>query len=74
MTMTRYTSRYIEAGDCAAFKTVNPEGHHLQNRDAEAALILEVGTADSAAAHTEYPGIDLRATRTAYFRNNGALY
>ena len=64
--MTRYTIRYIEAGDCAAFKASNPEGHHLHNRDAEAALILEVGTVGSAAGLTEYSDIDLRTTSAGY--------
>ena len=64
----------LETGDCAAFLAGNPEGHHLQNRDAEAALILEVGTAGSAAALTEYSDIDLRATNAGYFHKNGGPY
>jgi uncharacterized cupin superfamily protein len=64
----------LEAGDCAAFQAGNPEGHHLQNRGVEAALILEVGTAGSTAALTEYPDIDLRATSAGYFHKNGTRY
>jgi uncharacterized cupin superfamily protein len=64
----------LETGECAAFKAGNPEGHHLQNREAEAALIPEVGTAGSAAALTEYPDIDLRATSAGYFHKNGGQY
>jgi hypothetical protein len=64
----------LEAGDCAAFKAGNPEGYHLQNRDAEAVLILEVGTASSTAALAEYPDIDLKTTSASYFCKNGALY
>jgi len=48
----------LKAGDCAGFKAGDPDGHHLQNRSSNDALLLEVGTrieGDGA----EYPGIDL---------------
>jgi uncharacterized cupin superfamily protein len=31
-------------GDCAAFKAGDPDGHHLINRSAADAVVLEVGT------------------------------
>jgi uncharacterized cupin superfamily protein len=64
----------LEAGDCAAFKAGRSDGHHLQNRTAESALILEVGTAGATAAATEYSDIDLRATSAGYFHKNGTPY
>jgi uncharacterized cupin superfamily protein len=38
----------LDTGDCAGFKAGERDGHHLQNRGVETALILEVGT--------RYPG------------------
>ena len=34
----------MRVGDCAAFPAGEPDGHHLINRGAEAAVVLEVGT------------------------------
>ena len=34
----------LRAGDAAGFKAGAPDGHHLQNRSASEALVLEVGT------------------------------
>ncbi len=64
----------LETGDSAAFKAGNPDGHHLQNRDAETAVILEIGTADSAALACEYPDIDLRATSAGFLHKDGKPY
>ena len=48
----------LRAGDAAGFKANDPNGHHLQNRSAEEATFLEIGTrvAGDAAA---YPDVDL---------------
>ncbi|MBV8775236.1 MAG: cupin domain-containing protein [Deltaproteobacteria bacterium] len=72
--VTNSEETILETGDCAAFKARSRDGHHLQNRAAEAALILEVGTAGSTAAITEYPDIDLSATSAGYFHKDGAHY
>ena len=42
----------LETGDCAAFKAGVTDGHHLQNRGNETALVLEIGTAGPAEQHT----------------------
>ncbi len=48
----------LKAGDCAGFKAGDPDGHHLQNRSTEDAIILEIGTRlENDSAH--YPDIDL---------------
>jgi uncharacterized cupin superfamily protein len=33
----------LRAGDCAAFKAGDPDGHHLVNRSDRPAKVLEVG-------------------------------
>jgi uncharacterized cupin superfamily protein len=48
----------LKAGDCAGFKAGEQDGHHLQNRGARDALVLEVGTRNEGDSAT-YPGIDL---------------
>ena len=37
----------LRAGDCAAFRAGDPDGHHLVNRSARPAKVLEVGNADA---------------------------
>ena len=37
----------LRAGDCAAFKAGDPDGHHLINRSAHPAKLLEIGNSDS---------------------------
>jgi len=34
----------LRAGDCAGFPAGEPNGHHLQNRSAQPATVLEVGS------------------------------
>jgi uncharacterized cupin superfamily protein len=36
----------LHAGDCAAFKAADPDGHHLINRSAFPAKVLEIGNSD----------------------------
>ncbi len=50
----------LRAGDCAAFKAGAPDGHHLINRSAEEAILLEVGNRDPG-DRTVYPDIDMVA-------------
>ncbi|HXC56638.1 MAG TPA: cupin domain-containing protein [Rhizomicrobium sp.] len=50
----------LRAGDSAGFRAGDPNGHHLQNRGAEDAVILEIGNhLETDTAH--YPDIDLVA-------------
>ena len=51
----------LRAGDCAAFKAGDPDGHHLINRADADALVLEVGDSDFARDACDYPDIDMIA-------------
>ncbi len=53
----------LRSGDCAGFKAGLADGHHLQNRGAIPALVLEVGSRRSGDA-AEYPDIDLRWSKS----------
>jgi uncharacterized cupin superfamily protein len=48
----------LRAGDCAAFKSGNPDGHQLVNRSAQPAKLLEIGNSDTK-DRCVYPDIDL---------------
>ncbi len=56
----------MRPGDCAGFKAGVPDGHHLQNRSDEEALILEVGTRLPKGDGATYPDIDLRIDAGAF--------
>ncbi|HEV2363548.1 MAG TPA: cupin domain-containing protein [Caulobacteraceae bacterium] len=51
----------MRAGDCAAFKAGDPDGHHFVNRSNRDALILEIGNADAERDVCDYPDIDMVA-------------
>ena len=54
----------LRAGDAAGFRAGDGDGHHLQNRGGEEALVLEVG--DRSPADTiHYSDADLILTRSA---------
>jgi len=58
MLVTGGGEELLRAGDAAGFKAGEPDGHCLQNRSGQEALVLEVGTrTDSDTCH--YPDIDL---------------
>jgi uncharacterized cupin superfamily protein len=63
----------LRAGDCAGFRHGVANGHHLQNRSAEEAIVLEVGT-DDAEDEAEYPDIDMRATAKGFVHKDGSPY
>ncbi len=48
----------LRAGDCAAFKAGIADGHHLVNRSAQPARVLEIGNSDPR-DRCVYPDIDL---------------
>jgi uncharacterized cupin superfamily protein len=50
----------LRAGDCAAFPAGDPDGHHVINRGASDAVLLEVGTRQ-ADDRTVYSDIDMVA-------------
>jgi uncharacterized cupin superfamily protein len=66
----------LRPGDCATFKAGDRNGHHLINRSARDAVVLEVGTRDPARDRCDYPDIDMVADPKvdAYLHRDGAPY
>src|SRR5688572_23444250 len=67
----------LRAGDAAGFPANDLDGHHLQNRSGQDAIVLEIGSR-SPGSVAYYPGIDLVATAggkpTAYTHRDGTPY
>ena len=65
----------LRTGDCAAFKAGDANGHHLINRGAAPAMLLEVGTRHLG-DRTVYPDIDMVYERgdDAFRHRDGAPY
>jgi uncharacterized cupin superfamily protein len=65
----------LRTGDAAGFKAGVANGHHLQNRSATDALVLEVGSRN-AEDEAHYPDIDLHALagRGGYAHKDGRRY
>ena len=64
----------LRAGDSAGFKAGDRNGHHLQNRSASDAVILEIGTRVEG-DEAFYPDIDLRTVAGQGFAHrDGAPY
>lgn len=67
----------LRAGDCAAWKAGVADGHHLQNRSAADAVLLQVGNPTNPSTEwVDYPDIDLRITPggEGYRHKDGTLY
>jgi len=66
----------LRSGDCAGFKAGVKDGHHLQNRSARDAILLEVGSRRVAEDEGEYPDIDMRFLKNdaGYAHRDGTLY
>jgi len=66
----------LRAGDCAGFKAGAEDGHHLQNRSTQDALVLEVGSRRPDQDEAFYPDIDLQALkgRAGYVHKDGQPY
>jgi uncharacterized cupin superfamily protein len=66
----------LRAGDCAAFPKDDGNGHHLMNRSAAPALLLEVGTRSTAGDIVRYPEIDLMIDRkdSVFSHRDGTPY
>jgi len=66
----------LRAGDCAGFKAGTEDGHHLQNRSTEDAIVLEVGSRRPSQDEAFYPDIDLQALkgRAGYVHKDGRPY
>jgi uncharacterized cupin superfamily protein len=65
----------LRAGDCVAFPAGDPDGHHLINRGATEAVLLEVGTR-RADDRTVYSDIDMVAEpgEDGFRHRDGAPY
>jgi uncharacterized cupin superfamily protein len=66
----------LRTGDCAGFKAGVRNGHHLQNRSTETAVLLEVGSRRVADDEGEYPDIDMRFLKgdAGYVHRDGTPY
>jgi uncharacterized cupin superfamily protein len=64
------------AGDCAAFKAGDPDGHHLINRSGRDAIVLEIGSCAPDRDDCVYPDIDMiaKAGVEPYLHRDGAPY
>jgi uncharacterized cupin superfamily protein len=66
----------LRAGDCAAFKAGDADGHHLVNRSDKPARALEIGTRDPDRDRTVYPDVDMVAepSEPVFRRRDGTPY
>src|SRR5271155_3758754 len=66
----------LQAGDCAGFKAGLRDGHHLQNRSKEDAVVLEVGSRKVADDEGDYSDIDMRFLKgdAGYAHKDGRPY
>ncbi len=65
----------LRAGECAAFKAGDPDGHHLVNKSGRPARVLEIGNADPA-DRCVYSDIDMVAEPgiEPYLHRDGTPY
>ena len=63
----------LRAGDCAAFRRGDPDGHHLVNKSGRPARVLEIGNSDPQDRCT-YPDIDMIAHGPGYIHRDGTPY
>ena len=65
----------LRAGDCAAFRRGETDGHHLINRSGRSAKVLEIGNSDRQ-DRCVYPDIDMVAEPgvTGYSHRDGTPY
>ncbi|HEX3846840.1 MAG TPA: cupin domain-containing protein [Steroidobacteraceae bacterium] len=64
----------LRPGGCAGFKAGDPDGHHLQNRSARDAVVLEVGGRRPDGDAVDYSDIDMRVDQRGFTRKNGEPY
>ena len=58
----------LRAGDCAGFRAGEANGHAIENRSDESAVLFEIGSR-SADETVHYPDVDLRLERRNNARN-----
>jgi len=65
----------LRAGDCAAFRRGDPDGHHLINKSGRPAKVLEIGNSDPK-DRCVYSDIDMVAEpgEPGYSHRDGTLY
>jgi uncharacterized cupin superfamily protein len=63
----------LRAGDCAAFRSGDPDGHHLVNKSNRPARVLEIGSTVPEDRCT-YPDIDMIADASGYTHRDGTPY
>jgi uncharacterized cupin superfamily protein len=63
----------LRAGDCAAFRQGDPDGHHLVNKSGRPATVLEIGNSAPRDRCT-YPDIDMVADERGYAHRDGTPY
>jgi uncharacterized cupin superfamily protein len=63
----------LRAGDCAAFRRGDADGHHLVNKSGRPAKVLEIGNSDPQDRCT-YPDIDMIAEGSGYSHRDGTPY
>ena len=66
----------LVAGDCAAFKAGDADGHHLINRSDRDAVVLEIGNNEPAQDRTVYSDADMvgEAGEEGYRHRDGTSY
>ena len=64
----------LRPGDCAGFKAGVADGHHLQNRSATLAVVLEVGSRRPDEDICSYSDIDMRWGPNGITRKDGTAY
>ena len=76
MLVTDAGEQVLRPGDCAGFPAGAPNGHHLQNRSNEEAVLLEVGSRREDEDVCDYPDIDLMLKRgeVEYSHKDGTPY
>jgi uncharacterized cupin superfamily protein len=73
--VTNEGEQVLRAGDCAGFVAGQPNGHHIQNRSASDAVLLEVGSRRPKQDICDYPDIDMVLKGEAGFQHrNGEPY
>ncbi|HEY8574034.1 cupin domain-containing protein [Phenylobacterium sp.] len=59
----------LRAGECAAFRAGEPNGHHLINRSDRDARLLEIGTRSPDDDHCDYPDLDMIVGPDSVYRH-----
>jgi len=73
--VTNAGEEILRGGDCAGFPAGQADGHHLQNRSAREAVLLEVGSRRPDQDACDYPDLDMVIKPGAgYTRRDGTPY